>query len=80
MISRLIAQELKFRKSKINKVEKLGLIHDIGLIFIPKDIILKKKTGKLTEKEKEVFKEHTTLGNFLLKGLGIGRSKRKIIK
>lgn len=80
IISRLIAQELKFRKSQINKVEKLGLIHDIGLIFIPKDIILKKKTKTLSEKEKRIFKEHTNLGNLLLKGIGIGIKKRKIIK
>lgn len=80
LISRLIAQELGFRKSKTLKIEKLGLVHDIGLVFIPKEIILKKKTGVLSGKEEEIFREHTKMGDLLLKGIGIDRRKRKAVK
>lgn len=79
-ISKLIAKELKFRKRRVLTLEKLGLVHDVGLVFIPKDIILKKKTGVLTDKEDAVFREHTKMGDILLKGIGINAKKRKFIK
>lgn len=38
----------------------LGYIHDVGKIFIPKEII--NKDGSLTPEEYEIIKTHTTLG------------------
>lgn len=37
-----------------------GYIHDLGKLFIPKEIV--NKNGPLTEKEYDVIKTHTTLG------------------
>lgn len=79
-ISKLIAQELKFSKRKVLNLEKLGLIHDIGLVFIPKEVIIKKKTGILDSKEEKIFREHVNMGDILLKGIGISAKNRKIIK
>lgn len=79
-ISKLIAQELKFSKRRIITIEKLGLLHDIGLIFIPSKIILNKKIGTLSKREEEIFREHIKLGELLLKGIGIRARKRRIIE
>ena len=79
-ISKLIAQELKFSKRRIITIEKLGLLHDIGLIFIPSKIILNKKIGTLSKREEEIFREHIQLGELLLKGIGIRARKRRIIE
>lgn len=79
-IAKLIAQELKFSKRKVLNLEKLGLIHDIGLVFIPKEVIIKKKTGILDSKEEKIFREHVNMGDILLKGIGISAKNRKIIK
>lgn len=37
-----------------------GYIHDVGKMFIPKEILT--KNGRLTEQEYEIMKSHTTLG------------------
>ena len=37
-----------------------GYLHDIGKLFIPKEIT--NKPGKLTDEEYEIMKAHTTLG------------------
>lgn len=79
-IAKLIAQELKFSKRKVLNLEKLGLIHDIGLVFIPKEVIIKKETGILDSKEEKIFREHVNMGDILLKGIGISAKNRKIIK
>lgn len=44
------------------------LLHDIGKIYTPRFILLKK--GKLTEREYELVKKHTTQGEALLRKLG----------
>ncbi|MCU9613002.1 HD domain-containing protein [Caldibacillus lycopersici] len=44
------------------------LLHDIGKIKIPRDVLLKKE--KLTEKEYEIVKMHVNFGEYLLKKFG----------
>ncbi len=48
-------------------------LHDIGKIAVPDSVLL--KPGKLTDDEREVMKNHTTLGYEILKG-----SERKLLK
>lgn len=47
-------------KEMADKAYFSGLVHDIGKILIPKDVLLKK--GRLTDEEYETVKEHSVLG------------------
>ena len=78
-LSKLIAKELHLKKSRILTLEKLGLIHDIGLAFIPQGIT-QKKLGTIPIDEEDSFEEHTLLAELLLKGIGINYKKRRILK
>ena len=46
---------------------RAGLLHDIGKVSIPDEII--NKPGKLTKEEFEIMKSHTTVGADILHGL-----------
>ena len=47
-----------------------GYLHDIGKLFIPKEIV--NKPGKLTNEEYEIMKTHTTLGyNYCMEDLAL---------
>ncbi len=60
ILSIYIGRKLKYSNKNIKKLAKASLIFDFGcLLFENKDIISKKK---LTDKEKEEYKAHTTLG------------------
>jgi len=49
------------------RLERGGRLHDIGKIGVPDEIL--RKTGKLTDKEFETMKEHTTVGFNILSAL-----------
>lgn len=51
-----IAREMNLSRSMIESIEIAGLLHDLGKIGVPEDILLKKE--KLTNAEYEVVKEH----------------------
>ncbi len=53
-----ISKALKLGEQKIKNIYYASLIHDVGEIWIPNDILDKK--DKLTEEELELVKSHTT--------------------
>lgn len=55
-----IAEELGMSKEFINKLYNSAQMHDVGKIYIRKDVLL--KPGKLTEDEFEEMKKHTLYG------------------
>lgn len=59
-ISRLIGVHIGLTQDELDALELLGLIHDIGKIGIPDQIL--NKPGKLTKAEWEVMKTHTEIG------------------
>ncbi len=63
------AKEIAKRMGKSEKeqeeIYELGLLHDIGKIGIPEEII--NKDGKLTDKEFDRIKQHTVIGWEILK-------------
>ncbi|MCR5302409.1 MAG: response regulator [Lachnospiraceae bacterium] len=65
------AAEIGRRLGKSNEEQKklyeIGLLHDIGKIGIPEEII--NKTEKLTDEEFARIKEHTLIGCEILKGI-----------
>jgi len=51
-----IAAEMGFSASKIESIQIAGLLHDLGKIGVPEEILSKK--GKLTDNEYEIVKTH----------------------
>lgn len=56
----IIAKSMKLSKAKCTAIKIGGLLHDIGKIGIPSNIINKK--GRLTEEEFAKMKEHPVIG------------------
>lgn len=54
-----------------------GIVHDIGKLFIPKEIL--NKPGKLTASEYDVVKKHPELGTEFLKRLNINGVESKMV-
>ncbi|WP_165475016.1 HD domain-containing phosphohydrolase [Legionella yabuuchiae] len=66
-LSKAIAQELKFDKKRLKGLEIAALVHDIGKIGIPAEILNKPK--ELTKIEYELIKTHPQAGYDILKGI-----------
>jgi HD-GYP domain-containing protein (c-di-GMP phosphodiesterase class II) len=67
-LARGVAQELGMDKYELQELEFAALLHDVGKIAIPKDIL--HKPAKLTDSEFEVMKTHTIEGQFMLDRIG----------
>ena len=65
--SMLIAKWLNLSKEAINEVIQAGLLHDLGKVLIPDEILNKK--GGLTEEEFNIIKEHSVIGFNYVKDL-----------
>jgi len=61
-----IAKEMRLSEEKIDRIHMAGLIHDIGKISIPTEI-LTKPSRKLTEKEISMIRTHPKVGYDILK-------------
>ncbi len=59
-----LAQFLGLSKPKVKMIYWAGLVHDIGKIGIPKEVL--NKPGPLTNEEYELIKQHPILGHDLL--------------
>lgn len=61
----ILAKNLGLPRTEIREIVLGSLLHDIGIIFIPEDIV--KKKGPLTSQEEDILKQHTVFGYYLLK-------------
>lgn len=64
--SRRIAQELGLSQDFIENIGDASAMHDIGKIGIPDAILL--KPGALTVEEMEIMKNHTSIGEKIVRG------------
>jgi len=64
MYSLILAKELGFGEEQLEEIETAGLLHDIGKIGIPEDILC--KPGKLTDEEYDIIKQHAPGGKKIL--------------
>ncbi len=62
-----LARELKWPEDKIELLQYVAVIHDVGKIAIPENILQKK--GRLTDEELKVMKRHTTTGCDIIKNI-----------
>lgn len=56
----LMGKKLEFSKNKLKEIAMAGMLHDVGKIGIPLEIL--DKTDKLTDEEFEIIKQHPNLG------------------
>ncbi len=66
-LSVAIAKKMNFSREKVEAIRVASLLHDIGKIYIPSEIL--NKATKLTDLEFKMIKEHSKNGYDLLKGL-----------
>ena len=64
LYSNRLAEALNMTKDFVETITYASLLHDIGKIGIPDELLL--KTGPLTEDEFEIIKTHTTIGDNIL--------------
>lgn len=67
MISRLLGQKLGMNEEELKNLEMAGIIHDIGKVGVPENIL--NKPGKLTEEEFEIMKQHSVIGETICRPL-----------
>jgi len=60
LLRELVKRGHKFTESDIQRIAESSLLHDMGKIAIPDNILL--KNGKLTDEEFEAMKSHSTTG------------------
>jgi HD-GYP domain-containing protein (c-di-GMP phosphodiesterase class II) len=63
-----VADEMKIPKAERQELEFAALLHDVGKIAIPKEIL--NKPSKLTDEEFDLIKTHTIEGQMLLDRVG----------
>jgi putative nucleotidyltransferase with HDIG domain len=62
-----IAKEMKLSETQVEGIHISGLLHDIGKIAVPSEIL--SKPGKITEIEFMIIKSHTQVGFEILKNI-----------
>ncbi len=67
MYSRMLAKRSGEDEAELEKIYYMGLLHDIGKIGIPEEII--NKPGKLTDEEYKIIQSHTTIGSMILRDI-----------
>ena len=65
----MLAKELGYDDETIEKYYRIALLHDIGKIGVPSEVL--NKNGKLTDEEFEIIKSHAANGYEVLKDISI---------
>ncbi len=65
----MLAKELGYDDETIEKYYHIALLHDIGKVGVPSEVL--NKPGKLTDEEFEIVKSHASLGYGALEGISI---------
>ncbi len=67
-LSKFVADKLSLDKSKIEEIDLFSPLHDVGKIFIPREIL--NKPGSLSPEEWEIMKKHTIFAQKILDAPG----------
>jgi putative nucleotidyltransferase with HDIG domain len=73
-----LAEAMGLQKEAIEMINFAGMLHDIGKIGIADGILT--KTGKLTDEEYAMIKEHPVIGERIVAPLGLLAEERAIIR
>lgn len=66
-IARMMGERLGLDDDRLRNLEISGIIHDIGKVGVPEDIL--NKPGKLTDEEFNIMKNHTVIGETICRPL-----------
>jgi putative nucleotidyltransferase with HDIG domain/PAS domain S-box-containing protein len=66
-LAKSIAQEMQLSEDDVDAIEMAGLVHDIGKLSVPAEILT--KPGSLSDNEFALIKEHSETGYTILKGV-----------
>jgi len=67
LLSRHLAQEAGLSDHQVERVYMAGLLHDVGKIGVPEEVL--RKTGRLTPEEFEQMKKHPEVGARILRDI-----------
>ena len=73
-----IARKLNLSEKEIENIRKAALLHDLGKVSVPDNILMKE--GKLTEDEMEIIKKHPSTGAKMIEPVEPLKHAREIIK
>jgi putative nucleotidyltransferase with HDIG domain len=73
----LVGEELGLAPERLRVLAAGGLLHDMGKLSVPDEILL--KPGPLTADEYDVIKRHPQWGEELLRTLGFGDDVRQLV-
>jgi len=62
-----IARQMKLPEEKVEGIYFAGLIHDVGKIYVPSEILT--KPGRISDIEFEIIKKHPQIGNEILRDM-----------
>lgn len=62
--ARILARKIGWSEDRIRRIGIAGLLHDIGKIGVPEELLT--KPGPLTEEEYEIFKKHSLISIVIL--------------
>ena len=65
VLSIVLGRQIGLSEASLNNVGLCGMMHDMGKMLIPLEIL--NKPGRLEDEEMDIMKTHTTLGHELLK-------------
>lgn len=68
IISRMLGARLGIGEDRLYYLETAGIIHDIGKVGVPEQIL--NKPDRLTAEEYEIIKKHSEIGENIIKPLG----------
>jgi PAS domain S-box-containing protein/putative nucleotidyltransferase with HDIG domain len=76
-LARAMAQEMGFPKNQVDSLRLAGIVHDLGKVSIPVEIL--SKPSKLSEIEYKLIKVHPQIGHDILKGIDFPWSVAEIV-
>ena len=74
----LIGKELGLSKEELDVLEQAALLHDIGKVGIPDEIL--RKPGALTESEWEIMRQHPNIGQELLEHIKVLHLEQTMVR
>ncbi|MBZ0264887.1 response regulator [bacterium] len=74
-----LSEQLEYNSAERQDLEVAALLHDLGKLGIPRDVI-DKKVGALTDSEKRMLRNHPVAGSEILMEMDIFETAAKIIR
>jgi putative nucleotidyltransferase with HDIG domain len=72
-----VGEELGLAPARLRELAIGGLVHDVGKLSVPNEIL--QKPGALTDEEYDVIKRHPELGSELVHQLGFSRQVARLV-